>query len=118
MSLVLVTNVNQYAGSGAVEALVADGRTVACTDASFSDAEARSAYDERQSGRYAIAAQTPETIHREITERFGLPDAIVSNDVYPITRNLIEDIPPEDLFATFQAIVWLPSDSRNYSCRP
>lgn len=108
MSLVLVTNVNQYAGPGAVEALVADGHIVACTDASFSDAEARSAYDERQSGRYAIAAQTAETIHEEITARFGLPNAIISNDVYPITRNLIEDIPPEDLFATFQAVVMAP----------
>src|SRR5262245_13850187 len=108
MSLVLVTNVNQYAGSGAAEALVAAGPIVACTGASFADAEARSAYDERQSGRYAIAAQTPEAIHWETTERFGLPDAIVSNDVYPITRNLIEDIPPEDLFATFQAIVVAP----------
>jgi 3-oxoacyl-[acyl-carrier protein] reductase len=40
--------------------------------------------------------------------RLGLPDAIVSNDVYPITRNEIEAIPADDLRRTFEAIVLTP----------
>jgi hypothetical protein len=38
--------------------------------------------------------------------RFGLPDAIVSNDVYPITRNDIEAIPIDDLRATSKRLPW------------
>jgi hypothetical protein len=56
----------------------------------------------------ALAGQTPEEIHNEVVSRFGLPDAIVSNDVYPITRNDIEAIPIDDLRATFEAVVMVP----------
>jgi NAD(P)-dependent dehydrogenase (short-subunit alcohol dehydrogenase family) len=38
----------------------------------------------------------------------GLPDAIVSNDAYPITRNEIEHIPIEDLRSMFEAVVMFP----------
>jgi hypothetical protein len=37
-----------------------------------------------------------------------VPDAIVSNDVYPITRNDIETIPLDDVRATFEAVVVVP----------
>ena len=54
----------------------------------------------------ALAGQTPEEIHYEVVSRFGLPDAIVSNDVYPITRNDIEAIPIDDLRATSKRLPW------------
>ncbi len=41
MSLVLLTNVMQYTGPGALGVLVRDGYTVACHDAAFTDAAAR-----------------------------------------------------------------------------
>ncbi len=108
MSLVLLTNANQYTGPSALEALLKDGHTVACTDAAFAQADARAAFDKRHANARAIAAQTPEEVHAEMIARWSVPDAIVSNDVYPITRNDIEAIPTEDLVATFQAIVMIP----------
>jgi 3-oxoacyl-[acyl-carrier protein] reductase len=108
MSLVLLTNVSQYTGPGAVEALVGDSHTVACSDPSFADPEARAAFDKRHGMAHALAAQTPEAIHAEVVARWGVPDAIVSNDVYPITRNDIETIPLDDLRATFEAVVVVP----------
>jgi 3-oxoacyl-[acyl-carrier protein] reductase len=108
MSLVLLTNVSQYTGPGALAALLSDGHTVACSDASFVDAAARRAFDASHAGIHALAAQTPEAVHAEVVERWGVPDAIVSNDVYPITRNDIEAIPLDDFIATFQAVVMVP----------
>jgi 3-oxoacyl-[acyl-carrier protein] reductase len=104
MALVLVTNVTQYTGPGAVDALVGDGHTVAAHDASFADPAARAAFGKAQ----ALSGQTPEEIHDEVSRRFGVADAIVSNDVYPITPNPIEAIPADDLRATFEAVVMVP----------
>src|SRR5262249_821190 len=108
MSLVLLTNVTQYSGPGAVDALARDGHAVGCSDASFVDGDARRAFDKGDAAIHALAAQTPDCVHAEVTARWGVPDAIVSNDVYPITRNDIEAIPADDLLATFRAIVMIP----------
>jgi 3-oxoacyl-[acyl-carrier protein] reductase len=108
MALVLLTNVSQYAGPGALEGLQKDGHKVVCHDASFTDAETRAAFDKNALNAIALAGQSPEEIHDEITARCGLPDSIVSNDVYPITRNDIEAIPCDNLRATFEAVVMTP----------
>lgn len=107
MSLVLVTNATQYAGPGAVDALVQDGHAVVCTDASFADVVARAAFEDRR-GLHALAGQTPDAIHAEMIARWGVPDAVVSNDVHPIVRNNIEVIPTDDVIATFHAVVMVP----------
>jgi 3-oxoacyl-[acyl-carrier protein] reductase len=108
MSLVLLTNVSQYTGPGVLEALVQDSHTVACSDPSFADPKVRAAFDKCHGTAHALAAQTPEATHAEVVARWGVPDAIVSNDVYPITRNDIEAIPLDDLRATFEAVVVVP----------
>jgi len=108
MPLVLLTNVSQYAGPGALDALVQEGHTVACHDASFVDADTRDAFDGRYPGAHALSAGMPEAVYAEISARWGTPDAIVLNDVYPITKNDIEAIPLEDLCATFEAVVVTP----------
>ena len=108
MSLVLLTNVTQYTGPGALGALVRDGHTVACHDAAFADAAARAAFDAEHATVHALQGQTPDAVHAEVAARWGVPDAVVSNDVHPITRNDIEAIPLEDLRATFEAVVVFP----------
>jgi NAD(P)-dependent dehydrogenase (short-subunit alcohol dehydrogenase family) len=108
MSLVLLTHITQYAGPGALEALLQDGHTVACHDTTFTDTAARAAFDARHASAHALHGQTPEAIHAEVVARWGVPDAVVSNDVYPITRNEIEAIRLEDLRATFEAVVVFP----------
>jgi NAD(P)-dependent dehydrogenase (short-subunit alcohol dehydrogenase family) len=107
MSLVLLTNVRQYAGPGAVASLLQDGHTVACHDASFVDASARAEFQE-QYPAHALEAQTPEAIHTEVIARWGIPDAVVSNDVHPIVQNEIGAIPVDHFRATFEAVVMVP----------
>lgn len=108
MSLVLLTNVTQYAGPGALPALLGHGHRVACHDAGFADEAARTAFDAEHSNAFALAAQEPGDLASETIARFALPDAVVLNDVYPITRNAIEDIPPDDFRRTFEAVVMFP----------
>lgn len=108
MSLVLVTNVSQYTGPGALEALERDGYQIACHDASFADAAVREAFDEEHAAARALEGQSPEAIHSEVMVRWGVPDAIVSNDAYPITSNEIEAIQLDDMRATFEAVVIFP----------
>src|SRR5208282_4047405 len=108
ISLVLLTTVTQYAGPGALDGLQKEGYKVASHDASFADAARRADFDKNAENATALAGQTPEQIHDEVIARWGLPDAIVSNDVYPITRNDIEAIPADDLRATFEAVVMTP----------
>ena len=108
MLLVLLTNVTQYTGPGALGALVRDGHTVACHDTAFMDAAARATFDAGHAAAHALEGQTPEAIHAEVAARWGVPDAVVANDVHPITKNGIEAIPLEDLWATFEAVVVFP----------
>jgi 3-oxoacyl-[acyl-carrier protein] reductase len=108
MSLVLLTNVLEYAGPGALSCLVGDGHVVVCHDRSFADRGRRAAFAEQNPKAHALAGQNPEAIYHETIANWGLPDAIVSNDTYPITRNDIESIPLEDLRATFEAVLVFP----------
>jgi NAD(P)-dependent dehydrogenase (short-subunit alcohol dehydrogenase family) len=107
MRKILLTNVTQYCGPGALAHLVRSGAEVWGHDPSFAEPEARARF-ESQGQAMALSAQTPEEIFAETLRRAGAPDAIVSNDVYPITRNDIEAIPLDDWRATFEAVVLFP----------
>jgi 3-oxoacyl-[acyl-carrier protein] reductase len=105
---VLLTNVVEYAGPGALQVLLADGHTVACHDRSFSDHDKRAAFAEQNPKARVLAAQHAEAIFEETMACCGLPDAIVSNDAYPFMRSDIEAITIADLRATFEALVVFP----------
>ena len=105
---VLVTNVTQYAGPGTIPVLLRDGCDVLCHDGSFTDPVARAAYSDRHPGALCLDAQTPEEIHAAVTGDGRPVDGIVSNDIYPITRNAIEEIPLNDLRSTFEAVLVFP----------
>jgi 3-oxoacyl-[acyl-carrier protein] reductase len=108
MSLALLTNVLEYAGPGALPVLVGDGHTVVCHDRSFSDSSKRARFAELNPKAHVVAGQDAEAIYEEIMASWGLPNAIVLNDAYPITRHDIEFIPLDDLRATFEAVVVFP----------
>ncbi len=107
MRNIVLTNVTQYCGPGALEQLIKSGASVLCHDPSFADCASRENF-EREHSVVALGAQTPEEIFAESIRQAGTVDAIVSNDVYPITRNDIEAIPLEDWRATFEAVVLFP----------
>lgn len=109
MRTVLVTHATQYTGPGAVSALIAAGCGVFCHDASFVTAAARVAFAAEYPGATCLRAQDPATLIAELDAVVGgLVDAIVSNDVYPITQAPIETIAVDDLRATFEAVLVFP----------
>lgn len=108
MPITLLTNVTQYAGPGTMVELLREGHTVICHDASFVDSGRRSDFEAQAQGAWAIGEQYPEAIFDTVAQRWGVPNAIVSNDVHPITKNEIESIPESDLRATFEAVVMFP----------
>lgn len=105
---VLLTHTRAYTGPGALAAMLAEGWRVACHDPDFADTAARESFAREHPGATVLAAQEPAAIQAETLALIGLPDAIVSNDVYPITRNAIEDIPLADFDATYAAVVRFP----------
>src|SRR5215475_638787 len=63
MPLVLLTNVAQYAGPGALAALLADGHTVVCHDRSFVDYDERTHYANQNLKAHVLGGQTAEAIY-------------------------------------------------------
>jgi NAD(P)-dependent dehydrogenase (short-subunit alcohol dehydrogenase family) len=108
MRTILVTNVTQYTGPGVVATLVAQGSRVVCHDAAFVDVAARDAFVGAYSSVVCLAAQTPEALVAELGERAINLDAVVSNDVYPITTRPIGEIAPENFRETFEAVFMFP----------
>jgi len=108
MATVLLTNVMQYTGPGALAALLGDGQTVLCHDNSFIEAPQRTAFDKKHAGARALSSQTVRDLHDEVVSKWGCPDGIVLNEAYPITKHSIENIPLDDLRSTFGAIVERP----------
>ena len=108
MRTVLVTNVTQYAGPGVVETLIQQGSRVICHDASFIDAAACDTFRRTRPGVECLTAQAPETLMAELTSRAIEVDAVVSNDVYPITPRPIGEIESANLRNTFEAVFMFP----------
>lgn len=108
MRTVLLTHCRHYTGPGAFSVMRDAGFRLACHDAGFTDPAAREAFAAAHPGALALAAQDPAGIARETLDRLGAPDAVVSNDIYPITKRPIEEIPPEDFDATYAAVVRFP----------
>jgi NAD(P)-dependent dehydrogenase (short-subunit alcohol dehydrogenase family) len=108
MRTVLVTNVTQYAGPGAVAALVLQDARVVGHDASFLEPAAREAYREAHPGVECLAGQEPGALVAELEVRGLNIDAVVSNDVHPITPQAIGEIDPAILRNTFEAVFMFP----------
>lgn len=110
MRTVLVTNVTQYAGPGSVLALLQQGMRVVCHDPSFATIDARADFEARNASAVCLAAADPAYIVAELEARGLSADAVVSNDVYPISRTPIGEISLDDLRATFEAVLVFPVD--------
>lgn len=108
MRTVLVTHVTQYAGPGVVEALARQGARVLCHDASFAASAARDSYRLSHAGVECLQSLEPHALVAELEERAFSVDAVVSNDVHPITPRPIGEIEPANLRDTFEAVFMFP----------
>lgn len=107
MARILLTNVNDYTGPGAVAVMLREGHTVLCHDPTFTDENTRTAFERDHSGAVALVSDEPEALAAEV-ERLGPLDGFVSNDAYPNTKRLVEEVPLDELRATFERVLVFP----------
>jgi 3-oxoacyl-[acyl-carrier protein] reductase len=108
MRTVLLTNATQYAGPGAAPVLVQQGSRLFAHDPAFSDAAVRATWEARHPGATALSHPDADGIAGELAQRGVAPDAVISNDVHPITKAAIGEISLDELRATFEAVVAFP----------
>lgn len=108
MRTVLVTNVTQYAGPGTVQALRQQQMRVICHDAAFHEQAVRDEFVAKYPGIQCLENTNPSTLVDELRARDIQVDAVVMNDVYPITPAPIGEISLDDLRSTFEAVVVFP----------
>ena len=105
MRTVLVTNVTQYAGPGAIGALLQQHVRVVCHDRTFRERTIRDAFRDQYPGSECLESIDPIPLVDELKARSLQVDAVVSNDVYPITCTPIGEIDLEDLRNTFESVL-------------
>jgi NAD(P)-dependent dehydrogenase (short-subunit alcohol dehydrogenase family) len=108
MRTVLVTNVTQYTGPGAIGALLGQQMRPICHDPTFVEPAVRSAFQERHPGAECLASTDPGALVEELKDRAIDVDAVVSNDVHPITAAPIGEIALADLRSTFESVLVFP----------
>jgi len=108
MRTVLVTNVTQYTGPGAIEVLLQQHMQVVCHDPTFREQAVRDRFRESHSGSECMESVDPNALIDELKTRGIHVDAVVSNDVYPITRTPIGEIALDDLRNTFESVLVFP----------
>lgn len=108
MRTVLVTNVTQYTGPGAMEILLRQHMRVVCHDPTFREQAVRDDFRSRHPGTECLESADPSALIDELKGRDFQIDTFVSNDVYPITRTPIGEIALEDLRNTFESVLVFP----------
>ena len=108
MRTVLLTNATQYTGPGARDALLAQGARVVCHDPTFREEAVRGAFLEKYPGAECLESVDPTAVVHELEVGGIHVDAVVSNDVYPITHAPIGEIAIEDLRNTFESVLVFP----------
>lgn len=104
----LMTNVCQYAGPGAIPILLRDFGSVHCHDPSFADPGAARAFEKLHAGATALSAQTPQALAEALALDGTTIEAVIHNDVHPNTPLLVEDIPLGMFQDSFAALTLFP----------
>jgi NAD(P)-dependent dehydrogenase (short-subunit alcohol dehydrogenase family) len=104
----LITNVTEFAGPPAVDALVGAGFAVFAHDRRFADEAARRDYQAGHPGVTVVAAREPEALVAEVLGAAGALHVLVSNDSYPAIVGPVEQAAVADLQATLDALVVMP----------
>lgn len=103
---ILITDIAHFVGGPSARALLAEGAHVYGVDASFGDAAARAAFEEKVPGVRALATQDPAEAVAAVIEAEGSLDVLVNNDAWPAVRGPVDEATDKDLHETFEALVF------------
>src|SRR6201986_3457547 len=104
--VLLITNVEKFAGHGTTQVALAQGATVLAHDPSFDDPGARRKYESHFPGAHALAATEP--LAELALKRAGRIDALVNNDAFPALRAPLAEARMEDFRAALEAMAVAP----------
>jgi 3-oxoacyl-[acyl-carrier protein] reductase len=104
----LVLNASDFAGPPAVHALLAGGYRVYAADRVFDQPTARQAFAEAHPDAILLAGEGPEQWVQRAWAEAGRIEALISNDHFPALQRATEQVPPDDLRATLEALVVAP----------
>ena len=94
--VILITNVEKFAGHATTAVALAQDATVLAHDPSFETPSARHAYENKFPGAQAFAAADPAALVEAALKRSGHIDALVNNDAYPALRAPLAEARLED----------------------
>jgi len=106
--VVLITNVEKFAGHGTTSVALAQGATVLAHDPSFEAPSARRKYETQFQGAHALSATDPVTMVELALKRHGHIDALVNNDAFPALRAPLGEARLEDYRAALEAMAVAP----------
>jgi NAD(P)-dependent dehydrogenase (short-subunit alcohol dehydrogenase family) len=106
--VILITNVEKFAGHGTTRVALGLGATVLAHDPSFEAPSARRKYETEFPGAHALAATEPATLVELALKRHGHIDALVNNDAYPALRAPLPEARLEDYRAALEAMAVAP----------
>ncbi len=106
--VILITNVEKFAGHGTSAVALAQGATVLAHDPTFEAPSARHAYEARHPGAHALAATDPATMIALAVKRHGRIDALVSNDAFPALRAPLAEARLEDYRTALETMAVTP----------
>ncbi|CAN5371292.1 3-oxoacyl-ACP reductase FabG [soil metagenome] len=106
--VMLITNVEKFAGHGTTEVALAQGATVLAHDPSFQEPSARRKYESHYPGAHALSAVEPEALVELALKRHGHIDALINNDAFPALRAPLAEARLEDFRAALEAMAVQP----------
>ena len=106
--VMLITNVEKFAGHGTTRVALAQGATVLAHDPSFEAAAARHKYESQFAGAQALPAADPAALVEMALKRHGHIDALVNNDAYPALRAPLSEARLEDYRDALEAMAVVP----------
>jgi len=106
--VMLITNVEKFAGHGTTAVALAQGATVLAHDPSFEAPSARRKYETQFQGAHALSAIEPATMVELALKRHGHIDALVNNDAFPALRAPLSEARLEDYRSALEAMAVMP----------
>src|ERR1700750_2224891 len=106
--VLLITNVEKFAGHGTTQIALSQGATVLAHDPSFEAPSARRKYESKFPGAHALAATDPVTLVELALKRHGHIDALVNNDAFPALRAPLGEARLDDYRAALEAMAVAP----------
>ena len=107
-TVVLVTNVTNFAGLPAAREMASQGATVLAHDSGLTDSEARNSFQAETPGVTALSEQEPVALVEEAMAVGGRIDVLVNNDIGDAKRAKVEDAQADDMRQALEDMVVAP----------